>query len=163
MNRTASRVTSLVAALALAAPGAAIAQEPGVTLDNGPSSKEYAIPLDAARGQTKTKAPKKKTPAPAPKAVTATPAVTTPQPAATPSKKRAQKPNAKTSTTQTTAAVPSTLPPSDPPATVNSARTSNSDGASPGLVIGGLAVAVLALGALAGLVIRRRRTPIDEF
>ena len=66
--------------LVLLSPSTAAGQEPGVTFDDGPSSKEYAIPLDAARGQTKTKAPKPK-PRPAAPAAAAKP---TPPPATSP-------------------------------------------------------------------------------
>lgn len=45
------RLASLLTLVVLAIPSAALAQEPGVHVDpDSPSAKEYAIPLDQARG-----------------------------------------------------------------------------------------------------------------
>jgi hypothetical protein len=158
MKRNPMRLIPLVATLLLLMPSVALAQEPGVTFDDGPSSKEYAIPLDSARGQTKTKPKAKAKPTPA-RAVTVPRATTTTTPAKP--KKKAKTEKTETTTTPAVAAVP---PSSGTAGPVNADRTSSSsDGLSAGVVIAGLAVAALALGGLAGLVIRRRRTPIDEY
>lgn len=151
-------LAGMLVILAALAPATALAQ---VTFDDGPSSKEYAIPLDAARGQTGTKAPKAKTPQPAPQA----PAATTPAAAptqTTPAKKKQPKAKSTTSTTTTAAAGATTTPPATPPgadaAPVDTgSTTASSGGPSAALVIGALAIAVLGLGWLAGMLIRRRR------
>jgi hypothetical protein len=152
-------IAMIVLALGLTAPNAAFAQQPGVTFDDGPSSKEYAIPLDAARGQTKTKAPTARvrttpqpaTPAPPPAPATTTATTTTPKP----------KEPTKTETTQSAPAV--VAAPTDPPVADATPASSGSDGTDAGVVIGGLALAAIVLGGLAGLLLRRRRQPIDEY
>lgn len=140
-----------------------------MTFDDGPSSKEYAIPLDAARNQTKTKRPSAKAPAPA-RASKASEPPTGGGPAADePKTKRStevrrdkksdRKSDRKTNTTEDDALA--ALP--DPPrATQARVVEPASDGAGAGVVIGGLALAAVALGGLAGLVLRRRRGTLDE-
>lgn len=86
MFRDANPTVPVLVALALVAPGAAMAQEPGVTFDDGPANKEYEIPLAQAResagqdepasgtgtsrqgsgGGSKTTSPSTGAPAPAP-------------------------------------------------------------------------------------------------
>jgi hypothetical protein len=164
MQRSQRCLVSITVALTLLIPGVAAAQSDGVTFDDGPSSKEYAIPLDAARGATKTKAP-----APKPEATTPAPAATTPAPATPSASATSSKPKPKpdtkkqsTTTTQTAAPVVTTQ---DPPTTAATpvSTPAASDGTGPGVVIGGLALAAIALGGLAGLVLRRRRKPTDEY
>lgn len=136
-----------------------------MTFDDGPSSKEYAIPLDAARNQTKTKRPSAKAPAPA-RASKASESPTGGGPAADEPKtkrstevRRDKKSDKKTNTTEDDALA--ALP--DPPrATQARVVEPASDGAGAGVVIGGLALAAVALGGLAGLVLRRRRGTLDE-
>ena len=48
-------------------------------------------------------------------------------------------------------------------ATYQAAEWGGLDPASAGFVIGGLALAAIALGGLAGLLLRRRRQPVDEY
>lgn len=156
--------TALVAAFLLCLPSIALGQEPGVTFDDGPSSKEYAIPLDEARGQTRSKAPK---PKPEPAAREATPTQTmTERATSSSSPPREMTRTTEDDETETQAAAPtSTLPgPPDGGVALSTSRgdTSSADGPGAGLVIGGLAVAAVLLGGLAGLVIRRRRSPIDQ-
>lgn len=162
MQRSQRCLASVIAALTLLSPSAALAQ---VTFDNGPSSKEYAIPLDSARGQTKTKAPKPKPQTPAPATTTPAPAATSTTPrSATAKKTSAEKAKGTTTTTTTAQSVAPVTTTPDPPATgTQPASTSSSGGSSARIVIAGLALAVLALGGLAGLVLRRRRQPLDEF
>jgi MYXO-CTERM domain-containing protein len=166
MKRSLKQLIPLVAGLLLLTPGVVLAQEPGVTFDKGPSSKEYAIPLDAARAKTKTKAPKpKSTPTPAPAATTPTPPAPSTGGAAsgTPSKKATTTTTAEPTQTQTQAAAPAgTTPPTSADGAPVSNRSS-SNGIGAGVIIASLAVAALVLGGLAGLVLRRRRTPIDEY
>ena len=164
MQRSQRCLASTIVAILLLSPGIAVAQSDAVTFDDGPSSKEYAIPLDAARGATKTKAPTPKaqaTTAAAPPAVVP-PTATTP-PSASKAKAKA-KATSKTKTTTTQAVAPVTTPP-QPPSTaatpVSAPASSNGTGA--GFVIGGLALAAIALGGLAGLLLRRRRQPVDEY
>ncbi|MDP9344651.1 MAG: hypothetical protein M3P44_02820 [Actinomycetota bacterium] len=172
--------------LLLVIPSAAAGQEPGVTVDSGPSSKEYAIPLAAARGQTKTKAPKPKaTPAPAvtpktPSRVTTDRSTARSESSVGRKKKTAvskggstgdsssgrKKVTAKHDAQQPQAAVPTITTPAPRNAGARARVSSSrppSDDMSAGVVIAGLAVALLALGGLAGLLIRRRRTPIDDY
>lgn len=158
-------VSVIVALVLLMSPSAAIGQEPGVTFDDGPSSKEYAIPLDAARNQTKTKRPSAKAPAPAPARKTARSAPSTGGVTAAdePKPKRSTKDKRETKTTTTQDdALAAVLP--DPPRATQArvAEPVSADGTGAGVVIGGLALAALALGGLAGLVLRRRSAAVDE-
>ena len=138
-----------------------------MTFDDGPSSKEYAIPLDAARNQTKTKRHSAKAPAPAPARKASEPstgggpAAEEPKPNRSTKVKRDKKSDKKTNTTTEEDALAAALP--DPPrATQARVVESASDGTGAGVVIGGLTLAALALGGLAGLVLRRRRATLDE-
>ena len=148
----------IIAVLLLLVPSVALGQEPGVTFDDGPSSKEYAVPLDSARGQARTRAPTAKT---APSASAATPTGTS----ATTTTKSGEPSASDADTTQADdkAALATPTTPPAPPAdgTPVSTRDTSSNGMSPGMAIAGLAIAVLVLGGLAGLVIRRRGTPIS--
>jgi hypothetical protein len=136
--------------LVMLSGGVALGQEPGVTVEDGPSSKEYEIPLDSARGAAKT-LPKADAAQPTP------PATTTAEPAqrstTTPGT------DADGTSDQSRAAVPA-VPPDEPPSgqATSSELTAapSDDGPPPAIVIGALALAVLALGGLAGLVLRRR-------
>ena len=148
----------IIAVLLLLVPSVALGQEPGVTVDDGPSSKEYAIPLDSARGQAKTKAPTAKTAPPASAATpTGTPATTTTTKSGERSAPDAETPQADD---ESTLAVPTTPPAPPANGTPVSTRNTSSNGMSPGVAIVGLAIALLVLGGIAGLVIRRRGTPI---
>jgi hypothetical protein len=163
MQRNARMLASVLLALALTSPGTALAQEPGVTLDDGPSSKEYAIPLDAARGQTKSKAPTARVRTTPPPPAATTPPATTPTTAtsaSSPKRKGAKKKHEKAQAAAPVATTPD--PPQSDPARVATPASSSSNTTNAGLVIGGLAFAAVALGGLAGLVLRRRRQPLDE-
>ena len=149
----------------LMSPSATIGQEPGVTFDDGPSSKEYAIPLDAARNQTKTKRPSTKVPAPAPGRNTARSAPSnggvTAADEPKPRRSTKDKLDTKTTTTQDDA-LAAALRDSPRATQARVAEPVSADGTGAGVVIGGLALAALALGGLAGLVLRRRRGTLDE-
>jgi hypothetical protein len=164
MSRHPLLIASVVLALGPTAPSTAPAQAPGVTFDDGPSAKEYAIPLDAARGQTKTKAPTARVrTTPQPAATPPPPPAATTTPAAKP--KSSQPEQQPTRTTKAAAAV--VAAPKDPPAAdgthAAAPASPGSDGTDAGVVIGGLALAAIALGSLAGLLLRRRRQPVDEY
>lgn len=137
-------------------PSVALGQEPGVTFDDGPSGKEYAIPLDSARRAAKRKRSSSARSQPTPSATT------TPAPALRSTTTPAKEKDADRGTEESRAAVPAE-PPGGPPANSSQPTTARSGGPGAGFVIGGLALAALALGGLAGLILRRRRSPIEGY
>jgi hypothetical protein len=138
--------------LALFSPSAALAQDPGVRVDNGPASKEYSLPLGAARALLQTRAPTDAalatTPAGATKGATQP---TSGSGSATGGATNAQgKPTGSSGAATTgTARRPTATP-------------AASSGTGDGFVTAGLALAAVALGGLAGLVLRRKRTSAEE-
>jgi cobalamin biosynthesis Mg chelatase CobN len=164
------RPLALAVAVALFAPAGALAQEPGVTFDDGPSSKEYAIPLDAARAQTRTKAPARASDSSAAATASDQPADAAPATgqgsrdgsSSSSSSDRSSK-RSDDRSRDANAGAEAASPTRTPASALDTRAAATSDGLGAGVVIAGLAAAALALGALGGLVLRRRRTPGDAF
>jgi hypothetical protein len=170
MARSSLRPLALLAALLLLPASGAFAQEPGVTFDDGPSSKEYAIPLEAARAQTRTKSPASRNGSSSPATSRSASASAPPPPdtsagttsgdrstSSSPDRRTRQTRDAGTDDERAQTPVDATARPAESLDTRRAATAS--DGLGAGVVIAGLAAAALALGALGGLVLRRRRAP----
>jgi cobalamin biosynthesis Mg chelatase CobN len=164
----------VAAAFAVTAP-VAVAQEPGVTIDPGsPTGKEYAIPVQSARQQAAKSKKKKKANAPTPlfgegvddnRTGAATPPATTPKKATTSNgssrTKRADRKAAERAAADARARAAATQAAAAHQLRLERARELRAQASTPdgGIGVGGivgLGVAVLLVGGLIGLWLRRR-------
>lgn len=156
-------VRGLVVLLALLAlPGAAFAQEPGVNVDpDSPSGKEYAIPLDRARGQAapSASAPQRSSGPSAPAAsapATSTPATSAPSSGGDDSESKSEEPESDGQDTVLfgSGVTPESVKSGASDAAALTAAKAAADSADGGVPPWLLAVAVAALGVGAGALIR---------
>lgn len=157
-----SRFTLLIALGVAALPGSAVAQQSGVSVDPGsPTGKEYALPLESARRQADPSRPRDQTTAPPGSSSDPSPLFgkgITPRGSGTRRPRSHRGANGRDKTNDSarvsTSAVPKNVR--------RAARQINAGTQLPGagnsssaLAIGG-GLAVLALGAAGGLIMRRR-------